>query len=754
MISKYISIILAGALTLSTPMMAQENKPVKFLIESQSLGKALGDLARQANLQLIVDSSLVEGKTAPILNGLMTPSEALSKLLKQSGLEAQIEGNTVVVRKIENSYTVTTASEKAVALDAIEVWATQVKSSSLNLGKDTIETKQADHLSDLLRDLPGVDVGGTHSINNRISIRGVEDENLEMTIDGAKIANVNMFHHIGNLLINPDILKTADIQVGANSIIHGGLGGAVTFETKDGVDLLQKGENYGARIQTNYNSNDSFGGSAAVYGRIAQNADFLVYHQRVEKNNWEDGEGIETFGVDGIIDNTLIKVGYNINDEQYISLSYDTLKDKGDYVPRPDFGRNYNLFATGNYTYPTEYTRQTIILKHELDLGDILQLNTSIYTNENELERYEYRGGAPVRPVLTGMNNTQGNLYGQIKTKGINVKGQSVIELGTVENTLTYGAVHDTQVSKVTWNAQQYGKNEEAKTFAAYIEDAIAFENGVTLTPGIRYTNYKLDGVLGNFDDNEVTYGLTGEYMLNKQWMVHASATTLYKGVEMVDVLASNRIFTPTLDADLKAETGINKEIGVKYSAQNIFSDNEISLAFTYFKTDIDDYINYTWTSGTSYTAINSGKLKIQGYEASLQYKEGAFNSLISYSHSDSQFKETGYSAQREPGDSLSINLDYNITPNLKFSWDSLIVREEDKKYALTQNLKEGYDVHDIALKWKPKSIKSLSIIAGVDNIFDEVYVSHTSENRTVNTNSTADYEPGRNYKVTLAYQF
>ena len=35
----------------------------------------------------------------------------------------------------------------------IDVWETQVVSSSLNLGENAIETKQADHLSDLLRDL-------------------------------------------------------------------------------------------------------------------------------------------------------------------------------------------------------------------------------------------------------------------------------------------------------------------------------------------------------------------------------------------------------------------------------------------------------------------------------------------------------------------------------------------------------------------------------------------------------------------------
>lgn len=140
-------------------------------------------------------------------------------------------------------------AQDSMKVNSVDVWETEVVSSSLNLGKDSIETKQADHLSDLLRGLPGVDVGGTHSINNRLNIRGFQDEDLEITLDGAKIANVNMFHHIGNLLINPDILKKANIQVGANSVANGGLGGAVAFETKDGKDMLEKAENLELEFQ-------------------------------------------------------------------------------------------------------------------------------------------------------------------------------------------------------------------------------------------------------------------------------------------------------------------------------------------------------------------------------------------------------------------------------------------------------------------------------------------------------------------------
>ncbi len=168
-------------------------------------------------------------------------------------------------------------------------------------------------------------MGGTSSINNRIAIRGLEDENLDISIDGAKVSNVNMFHHIGNLLVNPDILKKADIQVGNNSVVNGGLGGSVAFETKDGKDLLQDGKEYGARIQGNYNSNDSLGGSVAAYGKVSDKVDLLLYHHYVDKNEWKDGR-VKKFWNGGRCWKYVDQVGYDISDTQRITLSYDKPK--------------------------------------------------------------------------------------------------------------------------------------------------------------------------------------------------------------------------------------------------------------------------------------------------------------------------------------------------------------------------------------------------------------------------------------------
>jgi len=644
-------------------------------------------------------------------------------------------------------------------LDTIKVWGTQVSSSSLNLGKDVIATKQADHLSDLLRDLPGVDVGGTHSINNRINIRGLQDENLEITLDGAKVQNANMFHHIGNLLVNPDILKKANIQVGTNSVVNGSLGGSVSFETKDAKDMLEDGKNFGARVATTYNSNDSLGGSITAYGKILQNADILIYHNHVNKDNWEDGKGLETFGVDGKINNTLLKLGIDITDTQRISLSYDKLKDKGDYSPRPDFGREYNEARTGFDTYPTEYVRDTITLKHKLDLGSKLQVNTSIYTNENELERYEgpLSSGAPVRPPFgITTSSLQGSLNGKVKTRGINTKAQSNIESGEFLHTLTYGALYDKQTSKVTWDGIKYGDDEEAKSMAIFIEDAIDFNNGLVLTPGIRFNKYDLDGAYGKIDDDEFTYALAAEYAINDNLTLLANATTLFKGVEMVDILAANRVVVAD-NTNLKSETGLNKELGFRYIKNNALGADDIGFSFKYFQTDIDDYINQTWQSMS-----NMGELEINGFESSFAYNKGDVRTLLTYSHSDSKFEQTGEPLVKEPGDSISFGIDYKITPSVDLAWESLFVMEEDDiPSSGGYQMKKAYNVHDIAVKYIPNSLKNMTLVAGIDNIFDKAYSSHISENRALSisrtsttTYSSKDYEPGRNFKLTLSYKF
>ena len=635
------------------------------------------------------------------------------------------------------------------------VWGTQVSSSSISVGEDELSMKQADHLSDLLSDIPGVDVGGTHSINNRINIRGFQDEDLEITLDGAKVQNANMFHHIGNLLINPDILKKAQIQVGTNSVVNGSLSGSVSFETKNSVDLLREGQEFGARISSNYYSNDEYGGSFSGYGKLGEKADFLVYYRHVEKDNWTDGAGVETFGVDGTIYNALVKLGTDFFDNQRISISYDTLHDEGDYSPRPDFGRAYNEARTGFYTYPTEYDRQTVTLKHSIDLGNTLYMTTSVYHNQNELERYEKLDGVTaIRPGYT-----EGLLSGVVQTQGVNIKARTIFEMASTVNTFTYGVIYDDQTSTVDFAGEKYGDDEEAVSMALFLEDEIYFDFGLKLTPGIRYNYYDYNGAYGNINDNEITWGLGGEYELFQGFSLLASTTTLYKGMEMVDVLASTRVYVADNEG-LKSETGVNNQAGFKYSRQNVLGTDTLNFMFTYFDTTIDDHIVQEWDN-----VSNGGVLKIKGFEASLVCEVGKLRGSMTYSHSDSEFKDSGDPLIKEPGDMFTLGLTYHINPNMRLQWNSIFVAEEDDRPvnisgSNTYTTKEGYNVHDVAFYYKPEWLSNTTVIVGIDNIFDESYVSHISESRAIAATpggdlySTNDYEPGRCFKLTLAYTF
>ena len=44
--------------------------------------------------------------------------------------------------------------------EEVVVWGTKVSSNSESMVSEDMSLKQADHMSDLLRDIPGVDVGG------------------------------------------------------------------------------------------------------------------------------------------------------------------------------------------------------------------------------------------------------------------------------------------------------------------------------------------------------------------------------------------------------------------------------------------------------------------------------------------------------------------------------------------------------------------------------------------------------------------
>ena len=82
-----------GTVLFSGPAYAQESSSTAsarkaYAIPPGALGETLADFASKAGVTIQIDSSVVEGRRSPGLNGSVSVSEGVARLLAGSGLEA------------------------------------------------------------------------------------------------------------------------------------------------------------------------------------------------------------------------------------------------------------------------------------------------------------------------------------------------------------------------------------------------------------------------------------------------------------------------------------------------------------------------------------------------------------------------------------------------------------------------------------------------------------------------------------------
>ncbi|MFT2091978.1 TonB-dependent receptor domain-containing protein [Paraglaciecola sp. 2405UD69-4] len=675
-------------------------------------------------------------------------------------------------------------SDSEASVENVTVWGTEVKTSSLFLKQQAIADKQADHISDLLRVIPGIDVGGAHSLNQRITIRSMDDKDLQISIDGAR-QNSYMYHHLGNLQIHADILQSVDINVGTNSVINGGIGGAVRFETKQAADLLDKGQEFGARVQVGAGDNSGTTLSATAYGMLSDNADFLVYHNAVNRDNYEvgggkilnssgeviDGTDGTVRGLEGELRDTLIKFGYNLNDNQRFEIGYESYKDEGDYSYRPDMGLATDLAITNSLgiplLWPTELTRDTLTLNYDLTIDNTV-IKAAVYKNTSELKRDE--SGWADNAAFAG---NAGFITGEASNTGASLIANTIID-SSIEHGLTYGfdyVKHDTHYQgEFTDSTATSG--EDSSTLALFIEDKISLNEQFSVIPGLRYENYEIDSAVVDDEFDALNLALALEYAPSNDLLFRFSATEIFKGPEISEVFIGAGLYD-TANADIKEETGLNLELSFAYQTE-IDKNQSIALGATLFKTEVNDYIYDYATApeeiGGSWKD-NVGDMSIDGFEAYFEYSYKAFTTLFTVSRAESELSAFADYTElqnarldRQQGDTFTLNLNYTFSDaNIVTSWEIQSVQDVDAGVdldgATLDNSKDGFVVHNMSARWTPDAVKGLTLVFGIDNVFDEFYASQSSRTGVsfhplFGELYLQDFEPGRNIKATVQYKF
>lgn len=689
-----------------------------------------------------------EVKSATFSNQLTVLSVAVSAILCSQLAVAATDVPSTTLQTI--TVTANSSVREKVQEDGVDV-------------EDYTPAQQASHLSDFLNVVPGVTIGGTSAVNQRIRIRGLEDSNLKVTIDGARQEG-KLFYHMGDITIDPDLLKQADVAVGNNSVTLGNdaLGGAVAFKTVDAADLLKPGQKIGAKLKAGYASNnDELLTSATVFGAPSDNVDLLAYYGKRDTSSGEDGEGRELFE-DSESESFLLKAGAYVGNDHHVGASFSRTEKEGVFPFRPDFP------SRSEPPIPQQVKRDTYGLDYTYNpASKLIDVDTNVYQTKTRILRD------------SDYNKNPGFEFdAQVKTTGAKIQNTSIVDSSVFEgitgtHKLIAGVEHYKKESD--YHGVERGTTipvsgrDEATNTSVYLEDQ--WRNGkLTLTPGVRYDRYKSpEFIAGGKTYDNVVGALAASYEIAPLTQVFASYTQLFNGPDLSQTIFNSDGDKTYVNNDLKAEEGSNAEVGIVTTLRDLTTANDsLQLSGKYFETNIENYIEFI-RSGLScgpnlgndcQGAVNKDEdFKIKGVELAADYKMNNFSMGLSYSRARSKGDKTGYSipsvtgSSSESGDKYMVNLAYSPTETTDIGWRSTYVASVMPNTSANDIEKPSYDVHDIFMNYSPKQIEGLKATVGVYNLFDEAYASHSSRLNPIDDVAT-DFEPGRNIKASLTYQF
>lgn len=700
-----------------------------------------------------------EVKSATFSNQLTVLSVAVSAILCSQLAVAATDVPSTTLQTI--TVTANSSVREKVQEDGVDV-------------EDYTPAQQASHLSDFLNVVPGVTIGGTSAVNQRIRIRGLEDSNLKVTIDGARQEG-KLFYHMGDITIDPDLLKQADVAVGNNSVTLGNdaLGGAVAFKTVDAADLLKPGQKIGAKLKAGYASNnDELLTSATVFGAPSDNVDLLAYYGKRDTSSGEDGEGRELFE-DSESESFLLKAGAYVGNDHHVGASFSRTEKEGIFPFRPDFP------SRSEPPIPQQVKRDTYGIDYKFNPSNpLIDIDTNVYQTKTRILRD------------SDYNKNPGFEFdAQVKTTGAKIQNTSIVDISVFEgitgtHKLIAGVEHYKKESD--YHGVERGTTipvsgrDEATNTSVYLEDQWQMGK-FSLTPGVRYDRYEApEFIAGGKTYDNVVGALAASYEIAPRTQVFASYTQLFNGPDLSQTIFNRDGAGTVVNNDLKAEEGDNAEVGIVTTLRDLtVAGDALQLSGKYFETDIENYIEFV-RAGGSRVGMNctTGQLgtsaapeacqgvinkdedfKIKGVELAADYKMNNFSMGLSYSRARSKGDKTGYSipsvtgSSSESGDKYMVNLAYSPTETTDIGWRSTYVASVMPNTSANDIEKPSYDVHDIFMNYSPKQIEGLKATVGVYNLFDEAYASHSSRLNPIDDVAT-DFEPGRNIKASLTYQF
>ena len=601
-------------------------------------------------------------------------------------------------------------ADETTVLKALKVEGRAITELDQTVTDDEIQQRQATNLEELFRGESEVSAGGPVAMGQKLYVRNIGEDSLNITIDGAEQSGA-VFHHSGRISVEPELLKRVEVEAGPASATAGpgALGGSVRFETKDPNDLLADGETLGVILKSTYSSNgDANRNSATVYGQTESGKlGALLHIADAKRDNVEDGNGHEIEGSESNKQLGFAKITAALSDELDMSISHERVDEDGDIVYKPEW-----LAGPRNIPEPTTGKRDTTTLNFDFTDADNDLINS--------------------RAVLYHTKNSQGRDF-----RGVNYNGYVETSGLTLENTsfagdheLTYGVNYRDDKSFLNdIDSVPFKFSESGSVKGIYLQDTVLVSDALTLSAGARYDYYKLDDANGqSFSEGGVSPNFGGVYDINNQLSIHANYAQALRGPEIKDAF---KLSSAGNAESLEAETASNSEVGFDYHTR------QLTVGAGLYHSKINDPIGTPLPWSKVYENLDHA-IKTDGFYLDVNYALDRLSAGLHFHTADTTMNGetvTRYvfgSTASSMGDTLTLNLDYRFTDYFIAGWSTEYVHDLNN---IKLNVggdelnidKPGYTTHSLYARWQPMKSDRLTLALTINNVFDEQYISHAS---------------------------
>ncbi|UOP04579.1 TonB-dependent receptor domain-containing protein [Conchiformibius kuhniae] len=624
-------------------------------------------------------------------------------------------------------------------------------------------------MRDLLADRADINAGGGNASAQYLSIRAAGQNRIDMVVDGTATAT-QLWYHQGRFQLDPDMVRVIGVDKGAGSA-SAGIGmtsGAIRSQTLDAKDLILDGKPFGARISTQYNSNKSISGSAAVYANT-HGFDALLLGSWHNARNYKAGRDRDKENKSVIADNTarkqanyLAKFGYEIHPDHKIGISYRREHFYGDSSERPEFA---SYADRGNVAT----TQQTVNARYAgKNLGFINSLDANVFhiKGDDERENWQRREVEKNGKKVEETYNAGKGRHSQTFTTGANLNAASSL-LG--KHTIKYGLNWRNEHTK--GRAGDNSVNGERKNEVGIYAEGIWSLDPVTLTTGLRYDHFELNTV-GKYNSNAakkasvgainpsvgVIWDVMPDLALHAKLNYASRSPNLASAYTLTDNRGENKARGWRDVADkLKPEQARLAEVGFNWTHK------DLNVNGTLFQQQVKNY----YTELNSSPVANRGTLKTNGYElgASYQWKGLTARASMAYANPKADFKDANGKALEVDfaDDPLDIipqgrqwrtSLTYRFDkPNLEVGWRGRFAESKDfiaaNRREGNARHRKGYGVHDLYANWKPLNNDAMNVNVAVNNVGNKLYKSHSQR-----LLASTPPNPGREVRLGVNYRF